>query len=211
MVGLVDGPFETLDLLAVHLEVEDLAARAATGAEEGEAFPPEVAEALGDVVRLGPGLTLDHPDVEVLLDRTRRMREAPPAAAVQAAQDAMSAAVAADDAAIGDQLRAMEARMADEIDRSVRDAVQRALHSNVIHKVGMLAAAGALNVGLGVTAGIVANYHGAAIVSFVSTLWAILSEVAASYGNPFLSWFHAVIAQVPDLRHLFRQGSRDRD
>lgn len=210
VVGLVDRPFAEVDLLAVHLEVEDLAQRAATGAEEGESFPPEVAEALGDVVRLGPGLTLNHPDVEVLLERSRRMREAPPLAEVQAAQDELSVVVVADEAAIGDNLRGLESRVMAQIDRSVRDAVQGALHRNMLHKVGMLAAVGAFGVASNVAAGLIAEVHGGAIIGFVSTNWAVLTDVAASYGGSFLSWFHAVLLQVPDLRHLIRRAPHDR-
>ncbi len=206
VAGLVDRPLAEVDLLAVHLEVDDLAQRAATGAEDGEAFPAEVAEALGDVLRTGPGLTLGHPDVEVLMERSRRMRDAPPAAKVQAAQDALSLVVAGDEAAIGDNLRAMEARIMAGVDSSVRAAVQGAVHRNLIWKIAAVAVVGVYGVGQSLVAGVVQPHLGA-VLEFAAANWAVLTEVAASYGGGFLSWFHAVMLQVPDLRHLLRRRS----
>jgi hypothetical protein len=206
---LVDRPLAEVDLLAVHLEVEDLRQRAETGAEEGQAFLPEVAEALGDVLRCGPGLTLDHPDVETLLERERRARAEPLPEQVQAVHDGLSVVTAGDEAAIGDTLRGMEARIMAEVSRATRDAVQQALHRNMVHRIGMMAAAGAFSFGIGVASGMTANFRGEAILNFAVTHWAILTEVAATYGSPFAAWFHAVMMQVPDVRAVMAR-MRDR-
>lgn len=64
---LVSQAFADLDLLSIHLEVEILQDRLTRGNEDGVAFPEDVLGPLSDVTRVGPGLTLGHPSVDLFL------------------------------------------------------------------------------------------------------------------------------------------------
>ena len=137
-------PFGELDLLLLHLAVEDLRDLETLGREEeeGEAFTPEVQVALGDVLRLGPGLTLGHADVDLLVERANARRASAPVPDEEiAAQDAMSRAMAGDARAVGDRLRALEDRVAEAGSAEAKEA-QRAVNRNVLRKVGIVAVAG---------------------------------------------------------------------
>ena len=144
-----DRPFEEVDLLLLHLEVADLSERAEAGSEEGDAFPPDVTGPLTDVLRIGPGLTLGNADVELLNDRIKRAKAAPPPTDEKAAHDQMSRAVAADDQAMGDRLRALEQRV-ESLPADVAIAVQQPAHRNILWKIGTLSLLGAGVVATGI-------------------------------------------------------------
>lgn len=197
---LLDRPFEAVDLLSVHLEVEGLAVFELNGRDEegGEPFTPEATVALADLLQVGPGLTLDHPDVEILMERSRRFRAQDEPPGTQAAQDAMSRAVAGNTAAIGDNLRAFEARVA-ESDSNAAAVTQRGLNRSVLSRIGRLALVRVETVVLGAAGSAVyANYP--AIAEFVATNWPILTQAAATYGPAFLNWFVATVGPIPEVR-----------
>jgi len=199
----VDRPFAEVDLLVLHLDVEDLAAREQAGEEEGEAYPPEVTGPLSDVLRIGPGLTLGNPDVDLLMERINRARAAPIPTEEKAAHDRMSAVTAADQAAIGDRLRALEGRM-ESVPAEVALVTQRAAHRNMLWRIGV----GAVfigGIGLNVATNVVSAHYQPQIVAFVQTNWPILMQVAGTYGSAFAEWFATSVGSVPDLATLSRE------
>jgi internalin A len=199
----VDRPFFEVDLLVLHLDVEDLAARELTGEEEGEVYPPEVTGPLSDVLRIGPGLTLGNPDVDKLIERTNRAKGKPIPTDEKAAHDRMSEVTAADQAAIGDGLRALEGRM-DSLPAEVALVTQRAAHRNMLWRIGVVSMF-AVDVALNVATNVVSAHYQHQIVAFVQTNWPILMEVAATYGSAFAEWFAASMGSVPDLATLSRE------
>ena len=199
VVTQVECPFGELDLLLLHLAVEDLRDLDALGREEeeGEAFTPEVQVALGDVLRLGPGLTLGHPDVDLLVERANARRASAPVPDEEiAAQDAMSRAVAGDARAVGDRLRALEEQVAEAGSAEAKEA-QKAVNRNVLRKVGIVALAG--GIAKDAVRGVVVDGLKFAIFSLVARHGPVLMEAAATYGVVLADWFAASIAQVPDL------------
>ncbi|MDP2014854.1 MAG: leucine-rich repeat domain-containing protein, partial [Actinomycetota bacterium] len=164
----LDKPFEAVDLLDVHLGIEDLAQRAARGEEDGEPFPPEVSASLADVLRIGPGLTLDHADVALYEDRKRRYRAQPEPEENRAAHAALGQAIAAGDPAIGKRLRSVEQRV-EGLPDEVVSAVRTALHRNLLLTVG-----GVLLLGVGAIADSVT------ISAFVQSNWALLIDAATT-------------------------------
>jgi Leucine-rich repeat (LRR) protein len=197
---LLDRPFEDVDLLCVHLEVESLAAMERAGREEegGEAFTPEAQVALADLMQAGPALTLDHPDVETLMERTRRFRAEAEPPEHQAAQDAMSRALAGDAAAVGDNLRALEVRVAAP-DTPAAAVAQRGVNRSVLVKLGALAVVG--NWALERVAGGVFDAHAMPpILDFIAVNWPVLVNAAATYGPGFLHWFTATVGPIPEVR-----------
>lgn len=192
------------DLLGLHLAVGDLEALNDLGREddEGEAFPPEVTVPLADVLRLGPGLTLGHADVDLLEERANRRRTAPPVPeAEQAAQDEMSRRVAADAAAIGDRLRALEQIVANSLTPEAKEA-QKAVNRNLLWKIAAscLRFSGQVTVGLGIA--VTATQFTPAITNLVSSNWAVLTDAAATYGPQFARWFITSVTQIPEFAGL---------
>jgi hypothetical protein len=195
----LERPFEAVDLLNVHLGIEDLAQRAALGQEDGEPFPPEVTAPLADVARIGPGLTLDHDEVTRYEDRKRRYRAQPEPEKDRAAHAALGQAIAAGDPAIGERLRSVEPRV-EGLPDEVVSAVRTALHRNLLHRIGVGALVIGATFGGNVAAGIAANAYGPAILAFVQSNWALLVDVLATYGPGFFDWFIAAVAPTPELR-----------
>ena len=206
VVTQVERPFGELDLLLLHLAVEDLRDLDALGREEeeGEAFTPEVQVALGDVLRLGPGLTLGHADVDLLVERANARRASAPVPDEElAAQDAMSRAVAGDARAVGDRLRTLEEQVAEAGSAEAKEA-QKAVNRNVLRKVGIVAVAGGM-AGEAVT-GVVVDGLKDAIRHLVAAHGPVLMEAAATYGVVLADWFAASIAQIPDLPTATREA-----
>ncbi|MCA3556107.1 hypothetical protein [Aestuariivirga sp.] len=108
LMVLLDRPFDELNVLIVHLEIEDLEDRRATGAEDGEPYTDEVRLAIADVTRAGPGLTVGHPSVDEMLKRRREAREVVVVAEDDAKHQRLSQAVIDDKEANGPDSRGME-------------------------------------------------------------------------------------------------------
>ena len=187
--GLLDKPFEDLDLLSVHLEIEDLEDRRETGTEDGEPFPDEVRQAVSDVTRAGPGLTVGHPDVDLLLERRRLAREEVVPVAEDAAHRRLSRAVIDDPDANGPNSRAMEELLQRVADEATSRVLLAAKHRNLIWQITVLASSVTVGLGSNVAANLIAGAYGADITAFVTTNWTLLSEVAATYGRGVLVWF----------------------
>ncbi|MCW1930878.1 leucine-rich repeat domain-containing protein [Pararhodobacter zhoushanensis] len=198
--------FEDLDMLGLHLAIEDLQDLARLGREEqgGEDFPEEVIVPLGDALRLGPGLVIDNADVALLMDRARRYAENPAPEADKAAQDAMSARTAKDTAAMGERLRALEDLVLSS--RTPDAAVaQQSVNKNVLWK---LAAGAALWVGEAAGNAAFQGVFGAALTHYVLTSWDVLWPVAQTYGVGFADWFLTAMAQVREFAPLAEEARR---
>jgi internalin A len=196
----LDGNFDDLDMLNIHLDVEELTRLNDRGSERDgdEPFPQEVADALADVVSIGPGLTLDNKAVELLEDRKLRFAANTPTADQQAAHDGLSAAVAQDDAAMGDRLRALETQVLEREDDSAGAAIQDAAHRNILIKVARLALAGVKLVAVGVAVTIVSP----PVTVFLTANWPVIAEVAALYGTSFQTWFLSAMSGLTEFAGL---------
>lgn len=205
---LVRAEFDALDLLLLHLAVDDLRDLEAMGREDDEsgAFTPEVMLALGDVLRLGPGLTLGHPDVDTLVERANRRRAGPEVPQDElAAQDAMSEAVAGDEAAIGDRLRTLEAMVAGSDGAEDRE-VQKGANRSVLWRIAVSAGISSNRVANNVAMAVLS----AQIIAFVEASWPALHAAAATYGPAFYDWFVLSIGQAKDFAGLVDKMPRKR-
>ena len=113
----------------------------------------------------------------------------------------MSAVTAADQAAIGDRLRALEGRM-DSLPPAAAIVTQRATHRNMRWRIGAVVVGG---IGLPIATNVVSAHFQHQIVAFVQTNWPILMEVASTYGSAFAEWFAVSMGSVPDLAALSRE------
>lgn len=204
----VDKPFEDLDLLTIHLEVEDLADRATAGTEDGIPFDDTVAAALGDVARLGPGLTRGNEAVELFCDRLRQTREAPTPEADRAVRERLSEATLAAPEAHGPNSLALERQMRQIADQAVVDTLRRSKQRGMLWRLGVVAAAESAksgrNIGEGMIGGLVATAFGPAITGFVIANWQTLLAAAATYGAAFSAWFVGAVGVL-----LMAKGVRD--
>lgn len=204
----VDKPFEDLDLLTIHLEVEDLADRATAGTEDGIPFDDTVAAALGDVARLGPGLTRGNEAVELFCDRLRQTREAPTPEADRAVRERLSEATLAAPEAHGPNSLALERQMRQIADQAVVDTLRRSKQRGMLWRLGVVAAAESAksgrNIGEGMIGGLVATAFGPAITGFVIANWQTLIAAAATYGAAFSAWFVGAVGVL-----LMAKGVRD--
>lgn len=191
LAGLLEKPFDELDLLSVHLEVEILQDRLTRGTEDDVAFPDTVLGPLSDVTRAGPGLTLGHPSVDLYIARVRDARENPSPAKDEASHAALSVATIQDPQANGPLSIAMEQRIAALEDKAERQAGWTAKHKWLVWVLGTSASL----LG-GLTVELIGQNFGVSITSFIVTNASILWDVALSYGAPFAGWFAATMAPV---------------
>ena len=196
--AMLDRDFEVLDLPMIHLMLAELRAAQTAGQEEGLAFSSEVVTRLGSVMTAGPALTVDNPQVNIMLERVRRYRDAPEPPADMAAQNQFSAAVAADDRAIGDRLRRLEERVTRTPDPEAKVA-QKAANRNVLWKIAIWGGGIAGTLVLGEAGSIVHDLYGGAIVHFVSANWEVLLATAQTYGAFFAEWFVASVSKIPEI------------
>lgn len=187
LLARLDKPFESLNLFALHLELEDLEDRRKVGIEDDQPYSEKVKLALADVTRLGPGLTIGHPQVELLLERRRKAREEPFLVVEQTAHDNLSASVVADTDANGPNIRMTEADVQAIADRVTAQTIQRPLHRNYVIEIalGCIAAYGPL----GVARDVIVSHFTPEIWAFLSANWGTINEVALTYGATFFKWF----------------------
>jgi Leucine-rich repeat (LRR) protein len=193
---LLDRPFAELDLLSVHLEIEDLEDRRTIGAEDGEPYTDEIRLAIADVTRAGPGLTVGHPSVDETLKRRREAREAVVIAEDDAKHQRLSQAVIDDAAANGPNSRAMEELLHRVADQAAARALREAKHRNLIRTLVVPAVSVPRDVAINVAATLIATAYGPAITAFVTSNYGLLSEVAATYGQGVLVWFQQTVGPL---------------
>lgn len=83
-------------------------------------------------------------------------------------------------------------RVADEAAARV---LKKAKHRNLVWAIGTFAAA-AMAVGSDVAANLIAAEFGESITAFVRSNWALLSDVAATYGQGVLLWFRQTVGPL---------------
>lgn len=189
--------FEDLDMLNIHQDVEALRQLRLRGQESdlSDPFPQDVLDALDAVSASGPGLTLDNPDVEKLIKKIRRFRNDPLPSDVQAKHDALSQATASDDAAIGENLRAVEKRTDEAETPAEKLAIQDPLHRGMIVRLGRWALSG----GTIVVGAVVVDLIKAPIVAYVQANMPLLWDVAGLYGAKFQIWFGMALSELKEF------------
>jgi hypothetical protein len=196
VAALIDRPFDELDLLMIHVKVEDLEARRRLGREDGEAFDEEVMAALGDLTRRGPGVTVGHPDVDALIERVRLAREEPMSTAQADVHHAVAMSVIGDPEAHGPRSIAMEVEAENNAEPAAREAIQKDKHQGLIY---YLAAGGSLvtvAAAKGVVSTVSGDLLGPAVEHWLVTNWPILLDLSQTYGGFFLGWFASAMEPV---------------
>ncbi len=197
VVEQVEPPLRQVDLLRLHLAVDDLQGMADLGrdSEDADPFPPEVAILLGDVLRTAPGLTLGNPDVDLLVERANRRRTSPPVPEAELeAQDEMSHAVASDPMAIGDRLRMLEQIVAGSDSAEDRE-VQKSANRSVLWRIASVCAQGGAIVATNVVAAALAP----PILIWLQAHAGTLLAAAQTYGPVFLAWFVLCVGPLPQF------------
>jgi hypothetical protein len=123
-------------------------------------------------------------------------RESVNSAADDATHRQLSQAVIGAPEANGQNSRAMEETLLRVADEAATRALVKAKHQNLIWKITTLAAFATGGVASDVAANLIAGAYGEYITAFVTTNWALLSEVAATYGQGVLLWFQQTVGPL---------------
>ncbi|MEM6589133.1 MAG: hypothetical protein AAF641_11850 [Pseudomonadota bacterium] len=193
--GLLDCPFDELDLPRLYVGLRPILNAVKAGAEDELAFTDQVADLLDQAELSGLGLTRDNPDVETLIKRAGRQREHPDPEEDRVAQDAMSHAVASNIDAIGDQLRDLQSQL---IERGDPEAVEakKAINRNILLQIGVVGGSiGGAVVGTAAT-DIAQGVLGPAILEFVAMHSGTLANAALIHGREFAEWFGKALSKL---------------
>ena len=199
----IDKPYEELDLLMVHLAVEDLRKMEDLGREDEYSgdFPPEVQIALSDVLSIGPGLTLGDDMVDDLVERANRRRTSPPVPQGELrAHDALSEEIGDKEDVADDGLRELE-NVVRGSDIAEHREVQKASHRSLLWKIGAVSAAGA--VGGAVADDVAVQLFSEPIVGFIKASASSLKDAAATYGPQFFDWFIRSVRKLDEFADFF--------
>ena len=195
LTTLLDSPFEDLDMTLLHLGFNELRAAEKAGQEDGMTFAATLQAVLSSACDAGGALTVDHPMVTLLMDRARKARDNPDPQEDRETQNAMSRQVAEAQDAMGDQLRALEARVANSDDPQDQEA-QKAVNRNVLWRIGTTVGGFCL---LSVTGKVVGDVLGQPLVDFVNANLPVLYQAAQTYGMAFAEWFLSTLSKVKDF------------
>ncbi|WP_375174154.1 leucine-rich repeat domain-containing protein [Pseudooceanicola sp.] len=220
LVTQVDRDFADLDMLTLHLAVEDLRAMARLGKEEedGEGFPPEVIVPLEDVIKDGPGLTLGNDAVDLLVERINRQRGEPPPEDAPEQED-LSTVISKGGPAIGPNLQAVEETVAEGRTAEARE-VRKAVNRNVLWRIATVVRVLAKQPVVRTSAKQVGFVAGAAVSSqelappiwqFILTNWDLLHTVGMLYGAEFYQWFAGALADLGQAKGLSAPRREGRD
>lgn len=197
LAALLDRPFGELDLLSVHLEIEDIEARVKLGSEDEVPYDPDLLAAVGDITRLGPGLTRGNADVELFIRRYQDTREAPVNSDTEATRELFSDAIIAAPDAHGPRSRALETQLKESIDPNVARTLREPKHRNLLVRLGSIAALAVSKVSKDLASdtavGLIKYALGPGITAFVVNNWTLVTEVAATYGVGFASWIAGTV------------------
>lgn len=205
LTELLDSPFEDLDMTLLHLGFNELRAAEKSGQEDGMAFAATLQAVLSSACDAGGGLTVDHPMVTLLMDRARKARDNPDPQEDRETQNAMSRQVSQAKDAMGDRLRALEARVANSDDPQDHEA-QKAVNRNVLWRIAI--AAGGFSVAA-VGGKVVGDVLGQPIVDFVMTNLPVLKNAALTYGPVFADWFLSSLAKCQEFAGAIASLSAD--
>ena len=186
--------FPAIDLMEVHFDLT--ACRSIfTRRDEREGddrLAPETVTALDRVWMIGPGLTLDNPEVEVFEARYRRHAQATDTTAPIAAQDELSRAIITAPDAFGPRIISYSAtftQSSTDPETRVRVA-QQTVNRNIVIALGRYVAPVALNALIG---------H--ETISFAGWLWAnhsVITTLAQYWGDGFAAWIGPILDYARD-------------
>ncbi len=188
----IEPDLSEIDLFEVHLDLEiTRGIYERRNERQGEdVLEPEAVSALERVTMIGPGLTLDNEQVERLEERRARYSDSKPGKPDRDAQDALSQSVAGNERVFGDDLRALEDRLAQldqKTDRLL--SVQSDGNRNVIQVVGMTVATGVF---WGVAGGPLSSVGTSGMEWLVANSDTILI-LAPQWGEAFKAWITPII------------------
>ena len=183
----LERDFYDLDLLLIHLEVEDLKEILSRRDErsEDDRLSPDLVDIIADIVQNAPGLTLGNPAIDILEERKSRFLDRPKQSEQDASHQEFSKSIKNTDNIFGPDLHALESRLSERGDEASTHVIRKALHRNVLIRIAKLAGAGAGTILLGAA--------GSAFWDFISLNWATIDTLVTGYGIGFRSWFMSML------------------
>ncbi|MFN6005067.1 MAG: leucine-rich repeat domain-containing protein [Paracoccaceae bacterium] len=141
LADLTALPFDQADLLDIHLQLAALTdlRTADPGRPKPEELDPDCRLALDAVLRIGPGVTLGHPDVDALEDRLATYARARQPATVAEGERLVTSALAASADLASPRLRKVAGQVSQAGDEGRVAGYRRGLSRNVIRALGFVA------------------------------------------------------------------------
>ncbi len=195
LLAMLDQPLDQIDLLAVHLQLEDLRGTfERRGERVGEdILSADVVDALDKVVKNGPGLTLDNAVVEALEKRKARYATPPDTPDLQPAQDAVSDAIVRDPTLFGGNIRGYSVTFKHNSGNTDRmRAGQDTLNKNTVIKTGTKVA---LWLGGTVTTAVV-GWGSIEGIKWLAANSEAIATLAASWGPSFEAWITPILMRA---------------
>jgi len=141
LADLTALPFDQADLLDIHLQLAALTdlRTADPGRPKPEQLDPDCRLALDAVLRIGPGVTLGHPDVDALEDRLATYARVRQPATVAEGERLVTSALAASADLASPRLRKVAGQVSQAGDEGRVAGYRRGLSRNVIRALGFVA------------------------------------------------------------------------
>jgi internalin A len=198
LADLTALPFDKADLLDIHLQLAALTdLRAADpGRTKLEQLDPDCRLALDAVLRIGPGVTLGHPDVDVLEDRLAAYARSRQPATVAEGERLVTSALADSTDLASPRLRKVAGQVSHAADEGRIAGYRRGLSRNVILALGFVA------VGLGEAAtGAVFGEVVIAAAQFLVVHRDAIMATAPAWGQTGYAWLEYMLVRAETLLH----------
>ena len=181
LTALVTVPFEQADMLDIHLQLGALwdVKEADAAKPEPERLGPDCMAALNGVLRIGPGVTMDHPDVEALEARGIDYARTRQPATVAEGERRVAEGLSRDSAIATDHARQAAGHLARAGDTGRVAAIRRGFVRNVAIALGLVADA---------ATGHVAGEVVTAAARFLVLHKDAIMAVAPSWGQTGYAW-----------------------
>ncbi|MCA0869827.1 hypothetical protein LCL97_03230 [Seohaeicola saemankumensis] len=197
------GGFDDADLLDIHLEIAALTDIAASNdtRPQAERIAPEDLDIVRRTTRLGPPLTLGHPDVDLFEARNAEYAQRRPPATVPHSERLVAGALARD-TPMTDRARETAERVAE-----VPDEGRLAAFRSSFVKNALLQGVGFYFAGL---VGQIGQTHTIQLAEFLVANKDAILTVALSWGEQGHIWAADLIARSQEMLRLWRHNSRER-
>lgn len=196
LTQMLRAPFAEADVLMIHLEIMALTdlQTEQSALTEGERLEPEALSALNAVLRVGPPITVGHPDIDALEDRLSTYARDRQAATVSEGERIVAGDLSEAPEIAKAPLRAVSARVSEAGDVGRVPEFRRSLHRNVI--IGLATAAGMIG---DAAVGYVSGEVTLAAAQFLWLHRDAIMATAPSWGQGGYVWLEFILLRAQQI------------
>jgi internalin A len=203
---LVAVDFDDADLLDIHLQIAALTDARDLDAQKPahERFDADCLATLNSVLRLGPPVTLGHPDVDLLEQRSAEYARNRLPATVAEGERRMAKGIAASPRVAKERLRKVAGQVANAPDTGRVAEYRRALHKNTVLALAYVAGAIA-----DASTGFVFGEVTVAAAQFLLAHKDAIMATAPSWGETGYRWLEYIIIRADQIVREARGGDEE--